>query len=447
MEKIETENKDLKLKLIADFQKMKRNFNGEAGSTFNKIREEAIDNFSEVGFPEKKHEEWKYTNLYPILKHNYINAIGEYKSDLQKSDLKDYLFPGKNNLLVFVNGKFDSGLSEIVTGISENIFIGSFHNGRKKFGDVIEKHFSKYADYKNNGLTALNTAFAEDGTFIYVKKNTEVTETVHILNISDAKNENYFSQPRNLFVIEQGSRIKIAEDYLTIGVNYCFTNAVTEIYCGENSDVEYYKIQNDGGNVFHIGTTQVMQEKYSKFSNTTISWGGSVTRNNLISAFSGENTECHFFGLYLLNGNQHVDNHTIADHKMPNCFSNELYKGIIDDKATGVFNGRIMVRPDAQKTNAYQSNNNILLSDDATIYSKPQLEIFADDVKCSHGATSGRINNDEMFYLRSRGISEEDARALLLKAFASDIIDSVKIDSLKSALYKKLESKLSINKN
>ncbi|MGB4853919.1 MAG: SufD family Fe-S cluster assembly protein, partial [Ignavibacteria bacterium] len=174
----------------------------------------------------------------------------------------------------------------------------------------------------------------------------------------------------------------------------------------------------------------------------TISWGGAITRNDLNSVFDGTNTECHFYGLYLLNGRQHVDNHTLADHKMPHCYSNELYKGIIDGNATGVFNGKIMVREDAQKTNAYQSNNNILLSDDATIYSKPQLEIFADDVKCSHGATTGQLNPDEMFYLQSRGIGKENARTLLLYAYASDVIDSIKIDELREMVVQKLEMKL-----
>ncbi|MEO6695213.1 MAG: Fe-S cluster assembly protein SufD, partial [Ignavibacteria bacterium] len=254
--------------------------------------------------------------------------------------------------------------------------------------------------------------------------------------------ENYFSQPRNLILAEEGASVNVIEDYHTIGDKQSFTNAVTEIFCDKSSKVEHYKIQNDGDNSYHIGTSQVMQEKDSRFSNTTISWGGSITRNDLNSVFNDSNTECHFFGLYMLTGKQHVDNHTLADHKMPHCYSNELYKGILDDRSTGVFNGKIMVREDAQKTNAYQSNNNILLSDDATIYSKPQLEIFADDVKCSHGATTGQLNEEEMFYLQSRGISKDHARTLLLYAYASDVIDSVKVGELKDLLVKKLEKKL-----
>lgn len=442
MEKITTENIDLKLKFISEFQKFESSLNGEAISTFHKIRQNAIASFNELGFPVKRLEEWKYTNINPILKHNFKQAFSDYKIDLSKEDIESYLMKNTDiNLLVLINGQFEKSLSKIVTN-NNQIFIGSFLEGKDKFSNVVEKHFSKYADFKNNGLTALNTAFAKDGAFVYVQNNAEAKEPVHILNISDSRTDSFLSQPRNLIVVEDGGSINIVEDYYTIGDKHSFTNVVSEIYCGENSKVEHYKLQNDGDNSYNMGTTQVCQEKDSKFSNTTISWGGSIIRNNLNSVFNGTNTECHFFGLYLLKGKQHIDNHTLADHAMPHCYSNELYKGIIDEKATGVFNGKIMVRKDAQKTNAYQSNNNILLSDDATIYSKPQLEIFADDVKCSHGATSGQLSKEEMFYLRSRGIGEDDARTLLLYAYASDVLDSIKIDELREMLVQKLEMKL-----
>ncbi len=441
MDKISTENIDLKIKLLEDFEKFESGLNGETKNYFHKIRQDAIATFEELGFPVKKLEEWKYTNITPILKHDFKTVIETASSKLSEADIKDYLFQENVNILVFVNGQFDEKLSKIITK-TEGVFIGSLLKGRVILSEVVEKHFSKYADYKNQSLTALNTAFAKDGAFIYVKKNTAVDEPVYILNISDSRDESYLSQPRNLYIAEEGASVKIVEDYYSIGNKHSFTNAVTEIYCGANSNLERFKIQSEGEHAFNINTTQVMQEKDSKFSDTTISWGGAITRNNLNAVFNGTNTECHFYGLYLLNGKQHVDNHTLADHAMPNCFSNELYKGIIDDKATGVFNGKIMVREDAQKTNAYQSNGNILLSEDATIYSKPQLEIFADDVKCSHGATTGQLNKEEMFYLRARGIGKEEARILLLNAFAGDVIDSVKIDSLREKLRSTLSKKL-----
>jgi len=442
MENTETGNTDLKLSLLTEFQNFEKNLNGEAESAFHKIRKDAFESFKELGFPNKKLEDWKYTNLNPILKLNLKHSLTEYKSALTKADIKKYLIKDSDiNLLVFVNGHYDKNLSEVITK-DESVFIGSFSEGMKKYRDVIENHFGKYADYKKNGLIALNTAFAADGCFIYVKKGYEVTEAIHILNISDAVNETYISQLRNLIIAEEGAGLKVVNDYHTIGDKHCFTNVVTEIFCETKSDVSHYKIQNDSDNAYYIGTTQVHQDKDSKFSDTTISWGGAITRNDLNSVFDGTNTECHFYGLYLLTGRQHVDNHTLADHKSPHCYSNELYKGIIDDNATGVFNGKIMVREDAQKTNAYQSNNNILISDDATIYSKPQLEIFADDVKCSHGATTGQLNENEMFYLQTRGIGKENARTLLLYAFSSDVIDSIKIDELREIIVKKLESKL-----
>lgn len=443
MEKISTENIDLKIKLLEDFKNQEILMNGQVKNYFDKIKLDAISKFEELGFPAKKLEEWKYTNINPVLKHDFKISSGIENLKLSRDDIKNYLFDESNvSRLVFVNGQFDEKLSDVITR-NEKVFIGSFSEGRAKFSEIIEKHFAKYAKFDNQSLTALNTAFAKDGAFVYLRKNEIVNEPVHILFISDSREENYLSQPRNLFVLEEGAEIKIAEEYYSIGGKHNFTNAVTEIYCGENSSIERYKIQNDCDKSFHIGTTQVMQEKDSRFSDTTISWGGDIIRNNLNSLFNGTNTECHFYGLYLLKGKQHVDNHTLADHAMPHCYSNELYKGIIDDKATGVFNGKIMVRQDAQKTNAYQSNGNILLSDDATIYSKPQLEIFADDVKCSHGATTGQLNKEEMFYLQTRGIGKEEARIILLNAFAGDVLESVKIDGLREKLVKMLAEKLS----
>lgn len=438
----ETEKTDLKTKLLNNFRDFEKNLNGDAAGIIHEKRKDAIKYFETLGFPVKKLEEWKYTNLTPALKHTFKNPLEEYTSALSENDIKDFLIKKENvNLLVFVNGQFERKLSKICSK-NDNVFIGSFSDGMKTHRDIIESHFSKYVNYTNSGLTALNTAFAGEGCFVYAGKGEQISEPVHILCISDAREEVYFSQLRNLIVAEDNSSVNIAEDYYTIGDKHSFTNTVTEIFCEKNSGVEHYKIQNEGPNAYYTGTTQVHQEKDSRYSDTTISWGGAIIRNDLNSVFEGTNTECHFYGLYLLSGKQHVDNHTFADHKSPNCYSNELYKGILDDNSTGVFNGKIMVRPDAQKTNAYQSNNNILISDDSTIYSKPQLEIFADDVKCSHGATSGQLNEDEMFYLQSRGIGRENARTLLLYAYASDVIDSIKFGELKEMIEIKLEKKL-----
>ncbi|HRE40437.1 MAG TPA: Fe-S cluster assembly protein SufD [Ignavibacteria bacterium] len=433
---------ELKYKLISDFKLLESSLNGEAKSPFHKIRQDAISVFEELGFPVKKLEEWKYTNLSNITKNRFRQFLIPEKINLTFEEVAGFIYPEfEGNIIVLINGHYSVKFSKIVTQ-KDGVFIGSFSEAREKHNDLIQNYFAKYADYYRNSLTALNTAFAIDGVFIHLEKNVTVDEPLLILNIADSREENLIAQPRNLFILEEGSSILMADDYYTIGDHPFFTNSVTEIILKQNASLEHYKIQNDGSNAYHIGTIQVEQERDSRFSNTTISWGGGLIRNNLNATLNGENSESHFFGLYLLKDKQFVDNHTLVDHAVPNCNSNELYKGLIDDKATGVFNGKIMVRKDAQKTNAYQSNKNILLSENAKINAKPQLEIFADDVKCSHGATSGQLDENSMFYLQSRGISKVEAKILLMNAFSSEVIDSVKIDSLRQHLHNLILKKL-----
>lgn len=433
---------DLKEKLVSDFKLLESSLNGEAKTPIHRIRQEAIKAFIELGFPVKKLEEWKYTNLNTVLKNDFRPVSSSAGIKVTAAEISKYYIPGlEANVLVLVNGIFIPELSRIISK-ADNLYIGGFEEARERYEHVINEHFADYAAYKNDGMTALNTAFAKDGIFIYVPSSLEVKEPVHIINVADAREEQLLTQPRNLFIAESSSAVKIIDDYHTIGENKIFTNSVTEIAVKQNADLHYYKIQNDANSAYHVGTCQVCQDKDSRFSATTLSWGGAIIRNNLNSVLGGQNSECHFYGLYMLRNKEHVDNHTLADHAVERCFSNELYKGIMDDSSTGVFNGKIMVRPDAQKTNAYQSNANILLTDSAKINAKPQLEIFADDVKCSHGATTGQIDKDSLFYLRARGISENEARTLLLYAFSSDVIDSIKIEPLRAYLGGILERKL-----
>ncbi len=437
MNTLTQEYSNLKTKLSEEFKTFEASLNGQSKSSLHKIRQEAISSIGEFGFPTKKSEDWKYTNPSGILKNDYLNSIMHPLSDLTAEELKGIVTDNDSNVLVFINGRFASGLSGLVSK-GNNSFIGSFADAYAQRPDIIENYFAKLTPYNIGSFPALNTAFAADGAVVHAGANAEIPEIIRIINIADARNGSYLSQPRNIFVIEQGARAMISEEFFTIGDNPCFTNMVTEIFCSPDSMLEHYKIQNDGPNAFHVGTANIKQEAKSHYSNTTISWGGNTLRNNLRAEFAGQNTECHFYGLYLATGRQHIDNHTLADHAMPNCYSNELYKGIIADKATGVFNGRILVRPDAQKTNAYQSNKSILISEDAMSYSKPQLEIFADDVKCSHGATTGQLSNEEIFYLQSRGITKDLAVTMLLQAFAGDVIDTVKDNHLREKLEWKL---------
>jgi Fe-S cluster assembly protein SufD len=437
MDKISQENTDLKLKLTEDFNRFEASLNGHSKEKIHNIRRDAIAFINENGFPTKKFEEWKYTNPANILRHRFDQAITQPAEDVSESLLKEWVTDDEANTLVFINGKYNSGLSRIITK-SEGFYAGSFAEAYTSYRELIDQHFAKLARIEKGAFIAMNTAFAFDGSFVFVPDNAEIPETIRIFNIADSRHGSYMAHPRNLFIVGTNARARISEEFYTLGDNPVLTNMVTEIYCGRGSMLEHYKVQNDGSNAYHVGSTNVKQDTDSHYANTTITWGGNIIRNNLQAEYAGTNTECHFYGLYLLSGKQHVDNHTLADHAMPHCYSNELYKGILADKSTGVFNGRILVREDAQKTNAYQSNNCILLSEDAMNYSKPQLEIFADDVKCSHGATTGQLSDEEMFYLRSRGISEDLARTILLQAFAGDVIDSVKDDHLRAKLEQKL---------
>lgn len=426
---------DLTKNLISTYKTFEGKLNGNNNSVLTERRKEAISSFEKLGFPTTKHEEWKYTNIAPALKKDFVL---DAQPKISKEDIEPFFYKGLDAYrLVFINGQYSSELSS-VAGAEKSVVIKSFAEADP---ELLEKYFGKGLS-ANDAFTYLNTAFAQAGSFIKIPKGKTVDKPLVFYFISDARSVNVFSQPRNLFLAEENSEVKIAESYHAIGSHSSFSNVVTEIILHKDARVEYYKIQNEEGSAYHVGTTQVHQEAKSVFAGTTISIGGSIIRNNMNIVLNAEYCEATMYGLSLLKGMQHVDNHTIADHAKPNCLSNELYKAILDDKSSGVFNGKIFVKQDAQKTNAFQSNKNILLSKDASMNTKPQLEIFADDVKCSHGATIGQLDEEPLFYLRSRGISEEKAKALLVTAFAQDIIDHIKIEPLKEALITVISQRL-----
>jgi Fe-S cluster assembly protein SufD len=293
-------------------------------------------------------------------------------------------------------------------------------------------------------LNALNTAFAAEGVFIHVKKGNIVEHPVYIYNINDARTTNILSQPRTLIYISENAQVIIAETYATFGASESFTNQVMEIVVEKDAMVEYYKIQNDASHTNQVTTTHIRQTGKSLVNTVTVSLDGGIVRNNLNIAMEAEHSESHFYGLYFLKGNSHVDNHTVVDNVKPHCESNELYKGIIDDNGTAIFNGKIFVQRDAQKTNAFQSNKNILLSENASVNTKPQLEIFADDVKCSHGCTVGQLDEEGLFYLRSRGISERAAKSLLVHAFAIDILEHIKPEPIREYVDRLISERLGV---
>jgi Fe-S cluster assembly protein SufD len=394
------------------------------------IRQNAFNEFNKVGVP-TRHEEWKYTRISSLFNKEYLLPISPIAISLSSKDLDAIRLPAHEqaNELVFVNGLFSFALSVIR---SEGLVVMSLEEAAKnEFSEIVSKHFGHSGNYLRDGINALSTAFAHGGVFVHVEKGRIIQHPVYIYNITDARVNNIFAQPRSLFYVSEQAQVQLVETFTTLGSQESFTNQVTEAVVEKDAVMEYYKIQNDGSHTNQVSTTHIRQIGKSYTHAVTISLDGGIVRNNMNVVLDAEYCEAHLYGLYLLNGKSHIDNHTVVDNVKPNCLSNEFYKGIIDDNGTAVFNGKIFVQPQAQKTNAYQSNKNVLLSDGASVNSKPQLEIFADDVKCSHGCTVGRLDEEGLFYLRSRGINEKIARSLLLHGFAVDILEKIKLEPIR----------------
>jgi len=423
-------NKKIKESFIKNFQVFENQLNGESKSDFNKIRNDAFKNFTLLDFPDNKNEEWKYTNITPLL--SKVFSVNKIESKVNKDDLQKYLLKGIDaHILVFINGDFSSDLS-LIKDLEKGIRIESIKDKLKNNDSDLLNHLSKYVDYKNNIFTSLGTAFTNDGTFIKVDDNIISEKPFYILYLTDANNNSIQTQPRNLVLAGKNSQFTIIEHFVSTDDSTYFTNTITEVLADEYSVVDHIKIQEESKNAFHIARMEVEQERSSNFTSYLISFGSKISRNELNAKFNNEGGESMFNGLFLIEDDQLFDVHSKIDHAKPHCNSHEHYKGILDDSSRGVFNGKIMVRKDAQKTNAFQENNNILLSKEALINTKPQLEIFADDVKCSHGATIGQLDNEAKFYLNSRGIGEEAANIILLHAFASDVVNLIKVDAVKN---------------
>ncbi|NTS41732.1 Fe-S cluster assembly protein SufD [Flavisolibacter sp. BT320] len=411
-------------------------------SVLTPIETDAFNTFSTMGIPTVKHEEWKYTRISGVFNKEYAFNPENLSTRLYESDLDAVRLPGYEaaNELVFVNGMFSAELSTIR---SADLTVLSLEEAtRGDYRDLVLQHLGQSGKYINDGLNALNTAFAAEGIFVHVKKGKIIEHPVYIYNISDARSANILAQPRSLFYVGQNAQVTVSETYVTLGEQESFTNQVTEMVVEQDAMVEYYKIQNDNARSSQVNTTHIRQVGKSLVNTVTVSLEGAIVRNNLNIAMEAEHSESHFYGLYFIKGDTLVDNHTVVDNVKPHCESNELYKGVIDDNGTAVFNGKIFVQKDAQKTNAFQSNKNILLSDNATVNTKPQLEIFADDVKCSHGCTVGQLDEEAFFYLRSRGISEKKAKSLLIHAFAIDILDHIKPEPIREYVHKLISERL-----
>lgn len=394
-------------------------------SRLKSLRDGAFTEFEQTGIPTVKHEEWKYTRINDFFNKDYHFTTDLKEQQFQASELQPFLLPGHENAnsIVFINGHYHAEHSVLR---SEELEIISLETAaHNQYAPVVEKHLGHSADYHKDGINALNTAFIQEGVFIHIQKGKTVNHPVYIYNVTDARSGNIFAQPRALVHVGENAQVEILETFVTIGSDESFTNQVFEIAVEENAVLNLCKIQNDAANSTIVSTTHVHQVGKSVANVVTVSLSGGLVRNNLNMVMSAPYCEANLSGLYLQSGYTHVDNHTVVDNRQPNCLSNELYKGIMNGHATGVFNGKIFVRQIAQKTNAYQTNKNILLSGDATVNTKPQLEIFADDVKCSHGCTVGRLDEDALFYLKARGIPDATARALLLHGFALDVLEKI----------------------
>ncbi|MFQ5708320.1 MAG: Fe-S cluster assembly protein SufD [bacterium] len=441
MSNLDTSHAEARQWYLSNFEWFENSLNGSGDTPFHEMRKTAIARFAELGFPTPRNEEWKYTNVAPILQHKFKLAAGT--GNVNKKGLAPFLFKGvKENLLVFVNGYFLRELS-VLQSTSSGLVIDNLKDTLQNRSEAT-RYLGRIAKFENDSFTALNTAFASEGVLVVVPDGQVVADPIHIINLAHPEGASFVSYPRNLFVVGQSSQVQIIESFHHLSNNAYFNNVVSEIVLHDNAIVDHLKIQDESEAAYHVANTQVSQQRDSVYTSVNVDLGGALVRNNLNVLLDGENSETHLFGFYLAGGTQHIDNHTFMDHARPHCHSNELFKGILDGKARAVFNGKILVRPDAQKTNALQSNKTLLLTDDASINTKPQLEIFADDVKCTHGATIGQLDEEALFYLRARGIGEELAAAMLRYAFVGDVFEHIKIESVRKALEKKIIDRLQV---
>jgi len=399
----------------------------------NSFRQEALRKFAELGIPTKKNEAYKYTNLNTFFDQDYSTYLIPVESDFRKAeefrcDINELDAFG----VVLYNGHFPT-ITEKLRKLNSGVWVGSLNEAAIKFPELVEKHYCKYALSEHDGLIHLNTAMAFDGIFIYVPENIILDKPIQIVNLVGSDTDT-FSQHRNLVVVDKNAEATVIICDHTLSPSRSLSNAVTEIYIGENAHFDLIRVQNEHNNAAKMTHTFIHQEKNSTATSNNITLHGGLVRNSTYHHLAGEGAESQSFGLFLADKFQHIDNFVNIDHASPKCTSNQLFKGILDDMATGVFNGRILVRQDAQKTLAYQKTNNILLTDDAKMDTKPQLEIFADDVKCSHGAAVGQINEEALFYLQSRGIDKKEARLMLMFGFAHEVIQNIKIVPLRERM-------------
>jgi Fe-S cluster assembly protein SufD len=432
---------ELKDKLIASFMAFEEKI--DAHSELHELRSHAIKNFENKGFPTKKEEAWKYTSLNAILKNDF-SVFPKKENTIEFKDVKKYFLHEIDTYkVVFIDGIFSSFLSS-TTHEGLDVCLMASALTKPKYKMVIDNYFNQIAN-KEESLTSLNTAFSLEGAYINIPKSKVVEKPIEIIYFSTGNEAALMVQPRNLIIVGENAHVQIVERHQSLNSNPVLTNSVTEIFAQKRAIVDYYKVQNDVQTANLIDNTYIAQKQESRVAVHTFSFGGNITRNNLNFYHQGERIDSTLKGITIIGDKQHVDHYTLVQHATPNCESHQNYKTILNDSATGVFNGKIYVEKEAQKTDAFQQNNNILIGDKATINAKPQLEIFADDVKCSHGCTIGQLDESAMFYMQQRGIPKKEAKALLMYAFTSEVTNSVKIPELKAKIARIIAEKLGVN--
>ncbi len=436
-----TEDKLLYNKILNSFENNKERYFQNDRPAIQKLRQKSIDLFKKTGFPDTKLEKWRNTDLKDVLKKDY-NISSETKMEDQDISkiFKCRIHDFDTDQISLLNGRYidkDHVLNELPNGV----IIGSLAKAMEKYPEIIEKYFGKYAKPADGSFNALNTAFTTDGFFLYIPDNVTIEKPLQMVSIINW-HEPLMVQTRNLVIMGKNTRLTLVHCDDSTNQESIFKNSISEIHIGENASLDHYKLQNLNNDSSLINSTYFYQEKKSKLITNAITLNGGLIRNYTHVTLDGKGANADILGVYLMDKKQHIDNQVFVDHTSPDCYSNELFKGIVDDEATAVFNGHVLVRKDAQKTNAFQNNKNILMTDDARVNSMPFLEIYADDVKCSHGATVGQLDPDAMFYLRSRGICEANARLLLLYAFAAEVINHIKIEPLKDRVDDMIKQRL-----
>ena len=432
---------DAKEELLDLYNANAEQIDANSSEVMNKLRAEAIEEFKKKGIPTRKNEDYKYTQLEPLFQKEYKYHFAPKNITFKIDDIFKCDVPELDTkILLTLNGWFLTEDTQLQT-LENGVIVGSMAEAAKAHPEIVEKYYGENAKASEDGLVALNTAYAQDGIFIYVPKNVVLDHDVQIINIL-MNDENLMVQHRNLIVMEANSEAKLVVCDHTLSDKEFLTNSVTEIVAHNNARLDMVKMQNEHNKATQLSSTFIKQYRDSNVSTNIISLHGGMIRNNVQVRMEDEGCENNTFGLYLVDKHQHVSNHTIIEHLKPNCRSVQKFKGVLDDEASGAFNGKIHVHPDAQRTEAFQTNNNILLTDEAEMNTKPMLEIYADDVKCSHGATVGQLDEDAMFYLRTRGIGGREARLMLMYAFAHEIISEIKVEPLRDRINDLVDKRL-----